>query len=267
MAEQFVSKYSAAEIEAMLDKVKQDMTIIQYTQSEINTLLTKIASTTVPTKISDLTDDSDFIKNTANNLVNYYTKTETYTKTEVNTLISNVSSGGFRVVQALPTENISTTAIYLIASTTTKTKNIYDEYINLDGTTNGWEMIGDTKINLSDYVSTSDLSTTLSDYVTSTALSTALNDYITSTAFQTALQSYYTKTEIDTALGGYYTKTQIDNTLNDYYTKTYIDNLVATLHPSSTPEPEPQEPEPQEPGGDEPNEEEPSEEPNNNEGE
>ena len=38
----------------------------------------------IPTKTSDLTNDSGFITNAVNNLVNYYLKSETYTKTEVN---------------------------------------------------------------------------------------------------------------------------------------------------------------------------------------
>ena len=60
-AEQFISKYTSTEIEAMLDKVKTDMQIIQYTQNEINTLLGKIDALTVPTKVSDLQNDSNFI--------------------------------------------------------------------------------------------------------------------------------------------------------------------------------------------------------------
>lgn len=98
--EKFISKYTANEIESMLDKVKTDMRIIQYTQSEINTLLGKIDNMTQPTKISDLQDDSNFITNTVANLVNYYTKTQTYTKEEVNSLISSSASGGFLVVES-----------------------------------------------------------------------------------------------------------------------------------------------------------------------
>jgi hypothetical protein len=182
--EKFISKYTANEIESMLDKVKTDMQIIQYTQSEINTLLGKIDNMTQPTKISDLQDDSNFITNTVANLVNYYTKTQTYTKEEVNSLINSSASGGFLVVESLPTTDISTHNIYLILSTSGKTKNLYDEYINIDGTANGWELIGSTKMDLT-------------GYVTSTQLSTALADYLTTVDFQNALKSYYTKTEVD----------------------------------------------------------------------
>ena len=185
--EKFISKYTANEIESMLDKVKTDIQTIQYTQSEINTLLTKIDNMSQPTKTSDLNNDSGFITNTVNNLINYYLKTETYSKDEVNALINQQTSGGFLLVNELPTEDISTSHIYLVPSTTTKTKNIKDEYINLDGTTEGWELIGDTKINLS-------------DYVTLTALNAALINYVSTTSFQNTLTSYYTKTEIDNLL-------------------------------------------------------------------
>lgn len=184
MADKFVSKYTSTEFEEMLDKIKQDMTIIQYTQNEINTLLTKIRDVQLPTKLSDLADDSDFIKNTVSNLINYYTKTEVYNKNEINTMINQQTSGGFVSVEELPTENISTRIIYLVPSTTAKTKNIKDEYINLDGTTDGWELIGNTKVDLSGYIKTNDLNTVLSDY-------------LLSSDFQLALESYYTKTEID----------------------------------------------------------------------
>jgi hypothetical protein len=151
------------------------MQTIQYTQQEIQTLLSKIDNMTQPTKTSDLNNDSGFIINTVSNLVNYYTKTQTYSKQEVNTLIASVTSGGFERVNELPTENISISKIYLVPSTTTKTKNIYDEYINLDGTSEGWEMIGDTKINLSNYVTIDALNAALANYVTSEALNTLLN--------------------------------------------------------------------------------------------
>lgn len=173
--EKFISKYTSTEIEAILDKVKLDMQTIQYTQQEIQTLLSKIDNMTQPTKTSDLNNDSGFIINTVSNLVNYYTKTQTYSKQEVDTLIASVTSGGFERVNELPTENISMSKIYLVPSTTTKTKNIYDEYINLDGTSKGWEMIGDTKINLSNYVTIDALNTALANYVTSEALNTLLN--------------------------------------------------------------------------------------------
>lgn len=130
---------------------------------------------TVPTALSDLSNDTGFITNTVNNLQNYYLKTESYTKTEIDTLISSAKTGRFLYVNTLPTVDIDTSAIYLVPKSISATNNVKEEYINLDGTTSGWEKIGDTEIDLSGYVTTSALNTTLADYVTNTALTTALS--------------------------------------------------------------------------------------------
>lgn len=55
----------------------------------------------MPTDLGDFTNNAGFIKNTVNNLTNYYKKTETYTQTEIDTLISNF--WWFEVVATLPT--------------------------------------------------------------------------------------------------------------------------------------------------------------------
>jgi len=143
--------------------------------------------TDIPSKTSDLTNDSGFITNTVNNLVSYYLKTETYTKSEVDALIAALTSIDFEFVSELPTTDISTTTIYLVPKTDPLLSNVKDEYVNLDGTSAGWELIGSTSIDLSNYVTTTDLSTALADYVTSTGLATILADYATTSAMNTAL--------------------------------------------------------------------------------
>ena len=120
-----------------------------------------LASTSdIPTKVSDLTNDSGFITNTVNNLTNYYKKTETYTQAEVDALIGAISTISFEIVQTLPTTNIKTNVIYLVPKSTAQTSNTYDEYINTTGTSAGWEKIGDTAIDLSGYYKTSDTAET-----------------------------------------------------------------------------------------------------------
>ena len=103
---------------------------------------------TIPVKVSDLTNDTGFIINTVSNLTNYYLKSETYTKTEVQNLIAAISTLKIQVVQTLPTQDISLTTIYLVPKTTSGTNNIYDEYVYIN---NAWEKIGDTQIDLSNY--------------------------------------------------------------------------------------------------------------------
>jgi len=118
------------------------------------------------------------ITNTVNNLVNYYLKTETYSKSEVDAIAALLKNGHFIYVNELPTTDIDQTAIYLVPKSSAQTNNVKDEYINLDGTSAGWEKIGDTQIDLSDYVTTTQLTTALSDYTTTTALTALLADKV-----------------------------------------------------------------------------------------
>ena len=107
---------------------------------------------------------SDFVMKTVDNLDNYYNKNETYTKIEVNNLLDTISSLQLTKVDVLPTDKISTSTIYLLPKTDAEEQNIYLEYINLDGTSNGWECIGDTSLNLTDYITSNSLTIALSDY-------------------------------------------------------------------------------------------------------
>lgn len=69
----------------------------------------------------------------------------------------------YKIVQTLPDTDISTTAIYLVPKSTAQTDNTYDEYINLTGTSLGWEKIGDTEIDLSDYYTESEVDALLAE--------------------------------------------------------------------------------------------------------
>lgn len=112
--------------------------------------------TNKPTKLSEFTNDTNFITKAVNDLTNYYNKSNTYNKTEVDSLISATKSGMFVVVNSLPTTNIRTDCIYLVPAADAETSNAKDEYINLNGTTTGWELIGSTKLDLSGYLKSAD---------------------------------------------------------------------------------------------------------------
>lgn len=66
---------------------------------------------------------------------------------------ASAAGGGLQpsVVHTLPTQDISTSTIYFVPSSDPSASNYYDEYINLDGTSQGWELIGTTAIDLTDY--------------------------------------------------------------------------------------------------------------------
>ena len=139
-------------------KATGDMYILTGADPTVSANWKKGSGGDVPTKTSDLTNDSGFIDNTVDNLVNYYLSSNTYTKTEVDNLIAAAKNGRFIYVNELPTENIDTKSIYLVPKTTAGTNNAKDEYINTDGTSLGWELIGDTEIDLSGYVEKSSTS-------------------------------------------------------------------------------------------------------------
>lgn len=113
-------------------------------------------------KVADATNGNFAVLDGNGNLVDaqknpnsYYLKTDTYSKTEVDNIISALKSGAFEVVSVLPTIDISTSTIYLLPKEVgTSVSNIYEEWICLDTTTTPatWELIGDTQIDLSNYV-------------------------------------------------------------------------------------------------------------------
>ena len=105
---------------------------------------------------SEIPDVSNFITNTVDDLVNYYKRTETFTKQEVNNLISAITTMDIQVVQTLPVQDISTTTIYLVPKTPTETNDAYDEYIYVS---NAWEHIGSTEVDLTNYVTNTDYAT------------------------------------------------------------------------------------------------------------
>lgn len=121
--------------------------------------------------LSNKPDLSQFITKSVNDLTNYYLKSETYTKNEVNSLIGAIQQFHYEIVQELP-QTGATNVIYLVPKSTSQTNNVYDEYVYAN---NNWEKIGDTQIDLSDYVTTSDLNTALADYTTTTDLTTLLS--------------------------------------------------------------------------------------------
>lgn len=153
---------------------------------DINGTSQNVYSPTPPTKTSDLTNDSGFITNTVSNLANYYLKSQTYTQAEVDALIGAIATISIEVVQTLPTQDIKTNTMYLVPKQSAGTQNVYDEYIYVN---NAWELIGDTEIDLSNYVTASDLATALVDYITSTALTTILGNYVLTSALATVATS------------------------------------------------------------------------------
>ena len=111
----------------------------------------------IPTQLSELTNNEGFITNAVSDLINYYKKTETFTKDEILERLNAIKTVKFEVYTSLDNiTNPQTNVIYLIG-----TASPYKEYAYIEGI--GFELIGSTDIDLSAYVqSTNTLNT---DYV------------------------------------------------------------------------------------------------------
>ena len=99
----------------------------------------KTVNITHPTKLSEFTNDTQFITSTVSNLQNYYDKTN------VDALISAIPKFSIQVSQSgLPASGNNTT-IYLVPKTA-GSQDAYDEYLYVNGQ---WEKIGSTQVNFS----------------------------------------------------------------------------------------------------------------------
>lgn len=94
-------------------------------------------------------DVSNFITRSVRDLTNYYTNLQTYTKDEINNLIGAINQFHYEVYASTDAvSNPQSNVIYLIGPSNLENSK-YDEYVY----SNGWVKIGDTNINLIDYVS------------------------------------------------------------------------------------------------------------------
>lgn len=98
----------------------------------------------VATKISELKNDVGFVDKLVSDLENYYLKSETYSKTEIDDKLALIPRFSVQVVTSgiLPTENISETTVYLIPSSE-EDDNLYTEFIYVNGF---WEILGAQRI-------------------------------------------------------------------------------------------------------------------------
>lgn len=150
---------------------------------------TGAVTVSVPTQTSQLTNDSGFITKAVSDLANYYLKSETLSKTEINALVSAIPKFAIQVVSSLPTSDISTTTVYLLKSGTDS--DLYTEYIYVNGV---WEILGSQRVDLTGYALKEDIPTKLSELDNDSG-------YITKAVSD--LVNYYKKSEV-------YSKDEID---------------------------------------------------------
>ena len=137
------NKPSINNIELVGNKTLAQLGVSQVGKTgEYNDLINKPI---IPIKTSELINDSSFITNTVDNLINYYNKAEIFTKQEVQDLIRTVSGLQMKVVTQLPTIDIDTNTIYLLKI---EGSNSYEQWIYSN---NQWFKLGTTDVSLVDY--------------------------------------------------------------------------------------------------------------------
>ena len=124
-------------------------------------------------------------------------------------LVGNFKAFEIKWVNELPTENISTSTIYMVKSTeSSEDNNIYNEYVYNESA--GWEILGAYH-----------------------ACSVDLTGFYTKVEIDEMLANYYSKTEVDNMMANIYTKndvynkTEVDTKMGGVYSKTEVDELVA----------------------------------------
>lgn len=123
----------------------------------------------VTLKTGDLENNSGFITKTVSDLTNYYLKSETYTREEINQRISQIPKFAISVVSTLPaTGDVNT--IYLVGGGISG--NLYTEYIWANG---AWEILGSQRVDLTGYATETWVSGQLGSYLKASELEGAIN--------------------------------------------------------------------------------------------
>lgn len=140
----------------------------KYTKPASGIPASDLASDVIP-------DVSNFITKSVDDLVNYYLKSETYTKAEVAALIGAIQQFHYEIYASTASvTNPQGNVLYLIGPTGSG-EDRYEEYVYDSTKATPWVKIGDTSIDLSGFVTISDLNTALSAYTTSADLSDLLD--------------------------------------------------------------------------------------------
>lgn len=142
-----------------------------------------------------------------------------YTKSEVDNLIDTIPKFDIKVVQTLPSRDISPTTVYLVPSDS-ESSDVYKEYIYVN---TNWELLGIQKTDLSNYYNKTEINNLLSAKVNSSDLSTvatsgSYNDLSnkpiipTKTSDLTNDSNFISSSDLS---NNYYNKTQTDNLLDN----------------------------------------------------
>ena len=132
------------------EEIKRVKADVDYVDHEISILTDDVADLhLIKANVGDVYDKTETDNKLVNKVDSNYLTSNYFDKEQIKTMLGTTSALDFKIVDSLPTDNISEATIYLVPY-----ENEYEEYIYIN---NKWEMLGSTKVNLSDYVEQSDI--------------------------------------------------------------------------------------------------------------
>ena len=132
---------------------QQDIDELEQSDTQLAKSVSSLAQTVdkgfkqVQTELDKKQPVGDYITNAVDNLINYYLKSETYTRSEVKDLIGSLTHINIRVVSSID-DVTEPNVIYLVPVSGGESNDYYNEYILVNGSP---ELIGNTRVDLSDY--------------------------------------------------------------------------------------------------------------------
>lgn len=132
------------------EEIKRVKADVDYVDNEISILNDDVADLhLIKVNVGDVYDKTETDNKLINKVDSNYLTSNYFDKEQIKGMLGTTSALDFKIVDSLPTDNISATTIYLVPY-----ENEYEEYIYIN---NKWEMLGSTKVDLSDYVRKDDI--------------------------------------------------------------------------------------------------------------
>lgn len=147
----------------------------------------------LPKNVSELANDSGFVTRLVADLANYYAKTETYNREELDQKLSAIPKFSISVVDALPGEDISSTTIYLLKAGN-ESGDLYTEYIWTEGK---WEVLGSQRVDLTGYAKEAWVNQLLTGYALTSAIPTQVSQLQNDAGYLTQHQDISGKLDAD----------------------------------------------------------------------
>lgn len=214
----FATKQSVTDLKTSVDNLVAEggepnvITSIKV-NGTAQTISDKSVNITVPTKVSALTNDSEF-------------QTKANVSSAITTAIAGLSTLSFKKVTVLPTVDAAeANVIYLYKNATT---SHYDLYAKVDGETE-LQLLDDTTVNLDGYVKTADTTSLLAPYAKTTDVNANLAKKVDAVSGKGLSTNDYTTDEKNKLAGVKTGANKVEASTNGKIKIDGVDTTVYTL--------------------------------------